>query len=51
MPEHTDYMVLGYVLTALMIGGLVLSIWWRYRALEQDERLIDRLEQDESTQS
>lgn len=50
MPEHTDYMILGYVLSALMVGGLIASIWFRYRALDQDEKLLDRLEQDESLQ-
>lgn len=48
MPAHTDYMVLGYALTALMIGGLIFSIWWRYRALNQDEQLLERLEQDDA---
>ena len=47
MPEHTDYMILGYALTALMVFGLVGSIWLRYRTLEQDEKLLERLEQDD----
>lgn len=46
MPENTDYMILGYALSAIMFGGLMLSIWWRYRALEKTETLLEQLENE-----
>lgn len=46
MPEYTEYMVLGYALSALTVGALVLSIWWRFRALAREEQLLQRLEQE-----
>lgn len=51
MPKYTDYMILGYALSAFIFGILVFSIWWRYRSLSQDEALLDRLEQEENALS
>ncbi len=46
MPKFTDYMILGYVLSAVIYGGLIFSIWWRHRALDKTEKLLDKLENE-----
>lgn len=46
MPKYTDYMIAGYLVSAVMYGGLILSIWWRYRSLEKTEKLLDKLENE-----
>lgn len=45
--KHTDYMILGYSLAALILIVIVGSIWWRYQSLAKDEALLERLEQGE----
>ncbi|NDJ87107.1 MAG: heme exporter protein CcmD [Chloroflexi bacterium] len=44
--KYTDYMLLGYGLAAVLIGGLIASIWWRYQLLRKDETLLEQLEQE-----
>ncbi|NJL93477.1 MAG: hypothetical protein HC915_06965 [Anaerolineae bacterium] len=43
MDTLTD-MITGYALAYLIIGGLVASIWWRWRGLKADARVLEQLE-------
>ncbi len=45
--KYTDYILLGYGLSVLILGVVIGSIWWRYRSLAQDEALLARLEREE----
>lgn len=47
MPQTTEYLVLGIIVVALIMGLLVLSIFARYRGFQQDMRLLDELERHE----
>lgn len=47
MPDTTNYMLLGYALGFLILALTIGSIWWRHRALAQDEATLSRLEQDD----
>ncbi len=44
MPETLDFMIYGYAAAFTILGGLVASIWWRFRQLSADEHAIDRLQ-------
>ncbi|NDJ78165.1 MAG: hypothetical protein GYB65_18095 [Chloroflexi bacterium] len=47
MAENVEYMIAGYVAMALILGGLIFSIYWRYRMLLRDEQRIAQYESEE----
>ncbi|MFP4322984.1 MAG: hypothetical protein ACLFTK_11075 [Anaerolineales bacterium] len=46
MPETLDFMIYGYSAAFILLGGLVASIWWRFRQLQADETTLQNLEAD-----
>ncbi len=47
MPDTLDYMILGYIVAFTLMGLLIGSIVWRYRAFAKTEALLDQLEASE----
>jgi hypothetical protein len=45
--EHADYMALGYAMMALLLGGMVLWTYFRYRVLMRESAELDRIEAEE----
>jgi len=45
-PDNDEYLLLGIVVAAGLVIGLILSMVVRYRNLQKDERLIQQLKQD-----
>jgi heme exporter protein CcmD len=45
--KHADYMAIGYAVMALLLGGMVLWLYLRYRALENESAELDRIEAEE----
>lgn len=47
MGKYAEYMILGYASMALLLGGMIAWIYWRYRMLFREEALIDQYEAEE----
>lgn len=47
MPDTLDYMILGYIVAFTLMGLLIGSIVWRYRAFAKTEALLAQLEASE----
>jgi heme exporter protein CcmD len=45
--KYADYMALGYAAMALLLGGMVLWLYLRYRALMREEQAIEQMEAEE----
>jgi hypothetical protein len=45
--KHADYMALGYAMMALLLGGMVLWTYLRYRVLARESAELDRIEAEE----
>jgi hypothetical protein len=45
--KHADYMALGYAMMALLLGGMVLWLYFRYRVLARESAELDRFEAEE----
>ncbi len=45
--KHADYMAIGYAVMAILLGGMVLWLYLRYRALETKSAELDRIEAEE----
>ncbi|RPI93435.1 MAG: heme exporter protein CcmD [Chloroflexi bacterium] len=45
--KHADYMAIGYAVMAILLGGMVLWLYLRYRALENESAELDRIEAEE----
>jgi heme exporter protein CcmD len=45
--KYADYMALGYAAMALLLGGMVLWLYLRYRALIREEQAIEQMEAEE----
>ena len=46
MPDTLNYMITGYGIAFLILGLTVLSLWWRFRNLAQDEVAIAKIERE-----
>ncbi|NWF70603.1 MAG: hypothetical protein HXY40_16075 [Chloroflexi bacterium] len=46
-PDTTAYLVLGLLVTFGLMGALVGSMLWRYRALRKDEQTLRQLLDEE----
>ena len=47
MGKYAEYMILGYASMAVLLGGMIAWIYWRYRMLFREEALIDQYEAEE----
>jgi hypothetical protein len=47
MPETTDYMILGYAITVIILLGLVVYLVLKARHLRAEYRMLMALEDDE----
>jgi hypothetical protein len=45
--KHADYMALGYAVMGLLLGGMVLWTYFRYRTLAHESAELDRIEAEE----
>jgi heme exporter protein CcmD len=45
--KYANYMALGYAAMALLLGGMVLWLYLRYRALIREEQAIEQMEAEE----
>ncbi len=45
--KHADYMALGYAMMGLLLGGMVLWTYFRYRMLARESAELDRIEAEE----
>jgi hypothetical protein len=45
--DNANYMAMGYAVTAILLGGMILWMYVRYRGLEHEQELIDQLEAEE----
>ncbi|MBN1562678.1 MAG: hypothetical protein JXA10_02490 [Anaerolineae bacterium] len=45
--DNADYMAMGYAVTGLFLGGMVLWMYLRYRVLGREQDLIDQIEAEE----
>jgi hypothetical protein len=45
--KHADYMALGYAMMGLLLGGMVLWTYFRYRVLARESAELDRIEAEE----
>jgi hypothetical protein len=45
--KYADYMALGYAAMALLLGGMVLWLYLRYRGLIREEQAIAQMEAEE----
>ena len=45
--KHADYMALGYAMMGLLLGGMVLWTYFRYRVLTRESAELDRIEAEE----
>ncbi|HRE46440.1 MAG TPA: hypothetical protein PLD47_01840 [Aggregatilineales bacterium] len=43
-PDTLGYMILGYVLAAVILSGYIASLILRARQLQRDSRLVEQLE-------
>jgi hypothetical protein len=46
IPDTSQYMVVGYVISFLTMGIYVLSLYIRARNLRQDQQLLEELDKD-----
>lgn len=46
MADNAEYMILGYLVMAVLMSGLIVSLVWRFRALRRDDALIARYEEE-----
>jgi hypothetical protein len=42
--KHSDYMAMGYAAMGILLGGMVLWLYLRYRLLNREQQMIDQLE-------
>lgn len=42
--KYAEYMALGYISMAVLLGGLIAWIYWRYRLAQRENRLLDQIE-------
>jgi hypothetical protein len=49
-PETTDFMILGYVITVLILAGLVGYLVMKSRSLHAELKMFKRVEEDEAPQ-
>ena len=45
--KYADYMALGYAAMAVLLGGMVLWLYLRHRALIREEQTLDQMEAEE----
>jgi hypothetical protein len=45
--KHADYMAMGYAAMAILLGGMVLWLYLRYRILQREDLELDRIEAEE----
>jgi hypothetical protein len=45
--KHADYMALGYAMMGLLLGGMVVWLYFRYRVLARESAELDRIEAEE----
>ena len=45
--KYADYMALGYAAMAVLLGGMVLWLYLRYRGLLREEQAIAQMEAEE----
>lgn len=45
--KHSDYMALGYSAMALLMSGIIGTLYWRFRRLLREEAQIERLEAED----
>jgi len=48
--KYADYMALGYAAMAVILSGMIGLIYWRFRALIQEDAQIDQLEAEDKQQ-
>jgi hypothetical protein len=46
--KHADYMALGYAAMGILLGGMVLWMYVRYRVLARELADIGRMESEEA---
>ena len=46
-PDNSLYLALGLAVSFAILGGLLLSFWWRQRTITQDLALLQALDEDE----
>lgn len=47
MGNNADYMLLGYALMAILLGGMIAWTYFRFRQLDRESALIDQFEAEE----
>jgi heme exporter protein CcmD len=45
--KYANYMALGYAAMALLLGGMLLWLYLRYRALVREEQAVEQMEAEE----
>ena len=50
IPDTTNYMIAGYVISFLTMGIYVASLYIRERSLRQDQQLLEEMEKDTKKQ-
>lgn len=45
--KYANYMALGYAAMALLLGGMVLWLYLRYRGLIREEQAVEQMEAEE----
>jgi hypothetical protein len=51
IPDNVAYLVLGLAALAVILGGWVISYFWRARGLRRDAALLAQMELQEAEQS
>lgn len=46
MADTVNYMIAGYGIAFFILGVFVVSLWWRFYNLAQDEAAIEKIERE-----